>query len=289
MRRTVLAAAVAAAALPAAAHADGLPLVDFGVRPAAVTSPDGSTQYVALRAGKHTAVARLTRTGSLVQRRLLPGRLAIPGVAYDGTAGGLSADGSRLALIEPRKDFPRARTRLTLLGGRLLWERSIELEGDFSFDAIAPDGSALFLVEYPNRRDPSVYRVRVYDVKAERLLPKPLLDSEIAPIVMRGLPITRATSGAVAYTLYDGLGKPFVHALDTAKRSALCIALPREPRTGDHYALKLRTAGRDLHVKEHGTTLAVIDTRSNRVVPPGPWWMRAAATGWLDSAQAPTV
>jgi hypothetical protein len=288
MRRTVLAAVVAAAALPAAAHADGLPLVDFGTRPAAVTSPDGATQYVALPAGRHTAVARLRR-GSLRNRRLLPGRLAIPGVAYDGTAGGLSADGGRLALIEPRKDFPRARTRLTVLGPRLAWKRAIELKGDFSFDAISPDASALFLVEYPDRRDPSVYRVRVYDVKTERLLPKPLLDSKVAPIVMRGLPVTRATTGAVAYTLYDGFGKPFVHALDTAQRSALCIPLPRAAQTDDPYALKLRNAGTDLHVNQYGATLAVIDTESNRVVPPGPWWVRAAATGWLDSARAPTV
>ena len=45
---------------------------------------------------------------------------------------------------------------------------------------------------------------------------------------MHGQPLTRvgSTDGRWAYTLYDGGGKaPFVHALDTANRSARCIDL----------------------------------------------------------------
>ena len=46
---------------------------------------------------------------------------------------------------------------------------------------------------------------------------------------MSGLPMSRApraASGRWAYTLYDGAGEhPFVHALDTEQRTAVCIDL----------------------------------------------------------------
>jgi hypothetical protein len=258
----------------APAFADGLPLVDYGVRPDGITAADGSVRYATLGAGRAgTVVARIAPGSGRVQRsRVLAGRWAVPAVAYDGTAGGLAADGSTLALIRPRVAFPRKRTALVLLDEKLRVRSRIDLRGDFSFDAIAPDGSALFLVEYPNRRNPGVYRVRVYDVAAGRLLAEPLLDSRVATVVMRGLPVTRQSDGETAYTLYDGFGDPFIHALDTVKRSALCILLPDVPNQIDPTTLDLRLDGTALTVGVYGNPVEVVDTVTNAARPPAAGW-----------------
>lgn len=289
MRRVLpLAIALVVLATPDAA-ADGLPIVDYGVRPDEIGLRDGRERLALLPAGeRRTAVARF-EYGYVRRSALLPGTWAIPAVAYDGTAGGASADGRTYTLITPRKRFPRKTTELALLGRDLSVKRRIDLEGDFSFDAISPDGSALFLVEYPDRRDPSVYRVRVYDVAAARLLPKPLIDSKTAAIVMRGLPVTRATGrgGDVEYTLYDGLGDPFIHALDTAQRSALCIPLP-QPRTRNTARYGLEVGLHEIVVTDRQGTFAVVDTESNTASKPepAPWISLTTALSEMLRASA---
>jgi hypothetical protein len=161
---------------------------------------------------------------------VMPGTLTIPAVAYDGSASGLSADGRTLGLIQPRVSFPRAETTLMVVDARQLRFRElVKLHGDFSFDAVSPHGSLLYLIQYVSPVDPNAYRVRVYDVRVGKLLPGAVTDPQERGQKMHGSPITRTTSpdGRWAYTLYDGAGKtPFVHALDTSTRSARCIDLP---------------------------------------------------------------
>ena len=110
----------------------------------AVLTADGLARYVTLPAGHQTVVARTTiRGGSVLGSRPLAGRLTIPAVAYDRSASGISADGTTLALIEPRQAFPRRNTRLVVLDARRLrLRRTITLRGDFGFDAISPNGPA---------------------------------------------------------------------------------------------------------------------------------------------------
>jgi hypothetical protein len=72
---------------------------------------------------------------------------------------------------------------------------------------------------------------------------------------MRGNPISRALSpdGRWAYTLYDGGGgTPFVHALDTSRRTARCIDLGA--LKGSQYLWRLR-----LRVSRDGDLLAIRD------------------------------
>ena len=273
---TMLTAPAAGVIKTPIAEADGLPLIDRGVGNDGIENLSGSERYVALRAGRDTVVARVQQdTGTVLSSRFVRGELTVPAVAYDGSPAGLSANGELLALIKPRARFPRERTTLALLDAqRMRLRERIVLDGDFSFDAISPDGSVLYLVEYPNRRDPSVYRVRMYDVPAGRLLPKPLIDSRLAAVVMRGLPVTRTTSpdGATAYTLYDGGGDgPFIHALDTAERSALCILLPMAKRRPDPWKMQLEMApdGRELAVTAKGRTVAIVDTETAKAREPG--------------------
>lgn len=268
---TLLAAAVVAGT----ARADGLPVEGVDVGSSGVAARTGDVRYVALAARGETLVARTAMDGGQVLGfRLLRGRFTIPAVAYDGSADGLSADGRTLVLIRPRAQFPRAETTLAILDAeRLKLREVVTLRGDFSFDAVSPSGSWLYLVQYLSPRDPTRYAVRAYDVRAGRLQPDPIVDPTEPDERMGGLPITRATSpdGRWAYTLYDGAGKePFVHALDTSGRTARCIDLDALAGYRDLYRLRLDVSpgGGTLAVADGREPLAAIDTRTFRVSEP---------------------
>jgi hypothetical protein len=288
MRRGLCCGAIcgSALALPAAAGGDGLPVVGVNAGPAGVTTEASGARHVALPAGRgRTLVARVRKDGgSVLRSRALRGRFTIPAIALDGTPSGLSADGRTLALIRPRARFPQRTTRLALVGGRDLRVRDfMTLRGDFSFDALSPDGRTLYLIEYLSRRDPTRYAVRAYDVRAGRLLRAPIVDPREPDERMRGFPITRETSpdGRWEYTLYDGAGShPFVHALDTVRGEAACIDLDALTGFLRLYELRLRVAGGELRVLDGKRPVAVIDPETLRVSAPtaaGPAPARPAA------------
>ena len=169
---------------------------------------------------------------------------------------------------------------------------SFHLRGDFSLDAVSPDGRRLFFIEQTSARDLTRYAVRVYDLAARRLDPRPVVDPAEADEPMRGSPIARASSadGRWAYTLYDGNGThPFVHALDTAAARAKCVDLDALAGRGDLPALRL-TTGRDggIVVREpsRGRALLMLDPDSFQVREPfAPVaWLAALgitpASGW---------
>jgi hypothetical protein len=268
----VFAAALVAALVPAAALADGLPVLGVDVGSSGVSSiPDGA-RYVTIPAGSRTIVERVAqRGGQVLAWRSLRGTFTIPAVAYDGSAGGLSADGTTLVLIQPRTSFPRAATRLLVLGSDSLTPRRlVQLRGDFSFDAVSPNGSWLYLIHYVAPNDPTRYLVRAYDLTRGRLLAKPIIDPREPDERMRGNPLSRmmSSNGRWAYTLYDGAGgTPFVHALDTVARSARCIDLEGVPSGTDLWQLRLGIdgAGKRLVVRGRATPLLLIDLRTLRV------------------------
>src|SRR4051812_37697424 len=107
-RSTVLVVCAAAAAtVAAAARGDGLPVLGIDAGGTGVVAADGRSRYVTIPAGPATVLARVrVPSGQIDQSRLLSGTLTIPAVAYDGSAAGLSGDGSTLVLIEPRTGFP---------------------------------------------------------------------------------------------------------------------------------------------------------------------------------------
>lgn len=275
MRRGLCGAAICGLLLgvPAEARGDGLPVQGVDAGPTGVTS--ATARFVSLPAGKgRTLVARVRRDGGQVLRsRVLRGGLTIPAVAYDGSASGLSADAGTLVLIRPRARFPQPRTRLAVLDAKRLRVRSrLTLRGDFSFDALSPDGRTIYLIEYRSRRDPTRYAVRAYDLRSDRLLRAPIVDPREPDERMRGLPVTRETSadGRWEYTLYDGAGShPFVHALDTARGEAACIDLDALTSSDRIYELRLRSDGRDLSVLDGRTVVASIDRTTFRVGAPG--------------------
>ena len=284
MTRSRLAAAVLAAAMgalivaPVAARGDGLPIPGVYAKPGGVANLAGNVHYVTGTAGGKTVVARVNwTTGNTTAWDRLPGKFSIPAVGLDGSPSGLSANGHVLALIEARRTFPQSSTHLVVLDThRLDVRRTINLKGDYSFDAISPDGNRIYLVQYLSRHDPTHYAVRAYDVGPGRLEPKPIVDPTEPDEQMRGYPITREPSpdGRWQYTLYSGDKMPFVHALDTGRGRARCIDLPRMP--GSVYSDRLRISpdGRTIGVTSRNKgTLATIDTstfKASKTAPPAP-------------------
>jgi hypothetical protein len=279
MTRTLLlvAVVVAAGVTAAPAAADGLPVEGVDASRTGATAPGQGSRYVALPVRRDTLVAAVARDGGQVlASRFLEGRFTIPVVAYDGSAGGLSADGGTLVLINPRTRFPRRETTFAVLdAGALRVREIVRLRGDFSFDALSPRGTWLYLVQYLSPDDPSRYLVRLYDLRTGELAPEPIIDPREVGDVMRGSPITRASSpdGRWAYTLYDGAGAvPFIHALDTVNRSAHCIDLDElfgHPALAD-LRLHVGPGGRTITVRDAGGPLALVDTETLRVTEPEP-------------------
>jgi hypothetical protein len=279
--------AVAAGTTAGGARADGLPVLGIDVGSTGVTTR--TARYVTIPANTATVVARIGRRGGRVQAsRLLPGNFTIPAVAYDGSASGLAGNGRTLILIEPRLSFPRARTTFAVLDARTLRTLSIvELKGDFSFDAVSPQGSHLYLIQYIAPRDPDRYAVRTYDLATNRLLPHPVTDPREPEEQMRGRPLTRATDGdgRWAYTLYAGAGTPFVHALDTSARTARCIDLDMLGGTDvSLLGLRFDAARSALVVTRAQLPLLEIDTSSFSVRSPTAGTATDRESAWLPAA-----
>lgn len=147
-------------------------------------------------------------------------------MTYDGTRGGLSPDGTTLVLAPaPKGGGLAAESRLLVLDAKTLrTRRTVVLPGDFSFDALSPDGRTLFLIQHTSAVDFQRYRVRAYDLVHGRLRPQAIIDKTEPN--MSGYPVLRLTGPGAAsvYTLYAHQGgEPFVHALDTVHARARCL------------------------------------------------------------------
>jgi hypothetical protein len=268
MRRAllVLTLAAAAAVVAAGARTDGPQGPSPGVSAgwAGVLATNGKVRYVAVPGGRWTILEAVQVHGGRVLRWAeLRGTYGHPLVALDGTTGGLSADGKTLVLAsfatsDGISRFRALTTRTMRLG------KVVALRGPWSFDAMSPDASTLFLIQYLGTGIYPAYRVRAYDMNEHRLVPGAIVDRREEEAAMRGQPVTRrwSSDGRWAYTLYARQGEPpFVHALDTVARQAYCIDLPIRLRQPKQMALRLRLrSDGKLAVRSGPSTLAVVDT-----------------------------
>jgi len=256
----LLSALAAAGAASAGGPSPGLSLGAGGV------AGDG-VRYVAVQAGRGTVVEKIRlRDGVVLRSRWLDGRLGIPLVAFDGTAGGLSHDGRTLVLAGFTAPG-NSTTKLAILDAKSLRPRvETAFPGAFSVDALSPDGATLYLIEYTSLRYIDHYRVRAYDVAARRLVPGSIVDKREPKEPMAGAPGTRGTSpdGGWAYTLYSQAdGTPFVHALNTAERFAVCLDLAWKGSFDALRKLDLRLSrdgGELVLVRRDGTRVTSIET-----------------------------
>ncbi|HEX5928668.1 MAG TPA: hypothetical protein VFY48_04665 [Solirubrobacterales bacterium] len=265
------------------------------------------------RASGFTVLSRIDKRGGRVHRWwYLPGHYSIPSAAFDDRAGGLSADGSTLVLDRFSWIYPPRSTRLAIVHTERQPRRApgegppqpaierLHLSGSFSFDAISPDGSTVYLIEHLSRLFGGAYQVRALDVSSGELDPVPIVDPAEPMERMEGIPISRAYSrdGRWAYTLYTSHQKgkyelahePFVHALDTVSGEAVCIDLPQLEGRPNRFLLRLRAErnGRELEVfskaqvrqRPSSPPLLTVDTRSFEVRRPEPV---AAASGGVGA------
>jgi hypothetical protein len=202
----------------------------------------------------------------------IKGTWGIPLVAYDQTAEGLIAGGRTLVLaqdIYTGSGTLRKSTTLKLVDvRRMRVTRDIHLAGAFSYDAASQDGHYLYLIEYFTADDPTVYRVRAYDLRTGSLLAKIVSDRRSWQTGMQGMPISRTWKDGWAFTLYGGNARPFVHALDTRGLEAVCIDLPWRTSPQGVFDYRVRTdADGHLVVRgPHGRALVVIDRRSFKIL-----------------------
>jgi hypothetical protein len=295
LRRLLPLAVVALTAAPVA-------LADGGSAPVAtegVLAPGGKIRYLTLGNGRKTTVNASHLNGVVIRWRDIRGHWAIPGVAYDGTAGGLSGDGRTLVLIPTRTAPVPTRSVFQIVRtSDLAPVRRVRLKGNFSFDALSPDGSRLYLIQHVSRQNVSRYVVRAYALDERRLLPGAIADKAQRGWVMAGYPVTRATSadGRWAYTLYARPGGfPFVHALDTVNGVAHCIGIPWRGNQNPLWRLRLSLldGGRTLSLHwPSGRRYLAVARDTWKISHPGaaahaststgsgfPWWIVGVAGG----------
>lgn len=258
--------------LGAAGSAEG----DGGPAQGAVQGWDGlargGVRYVAVPTPGWTSLEVIARRGGRVIKFMnLKGSWGIPLVAYDGGGDALLRDDRTLVIGEATAG-PVLRKHSSFLFVdtlKLRILRRVHLNGHFAFDAVSPDRRYLYLTEYVSQQNLAEYRVRAFDLRSAKLLPKIVSDRTSWETTMVGMPISRVNREGWAYTLYGGAGgRPFIHALDTRHVEAVCIDLPwkSDPRYIYDYRLRWDKAGHLVVRGRNGRALVTVDRKDLRVL-----------------------
>ena len=274
----------ALAAAPAAA-ADGPLFVTQGGTGVVL----GATRYIPIPSsiGNDTQlVAISTRDGSEQDQLGLVGEWGLP--ATPSGAEGLSRDGKTLVLADTSAGQTSPSLFMVVNPKTMRIVKPITLHGYFTYDALSPDGTKVYFIQYSTVDGGSVnlgqYIVRGYDMKTNRLLPGRIADRTQKSWVMHGSPVTRTTSldGRWVYTLYQNPGGyPFVHALDTVRGVAHCVGIPLQNQNAI-YNMVLSLHGRTLSVHwRSGRPFVNVNTSTWAVTPARrtgfPWWTLSLA------------
>ena len=282
-----IAVLAALAAAPAAAADGPMPFAQQGgpgVLAPAADGKSGPLRIVVLpaNAGRDTIIEQIqAKDGQVRMYTDILGAYGIPSITWGAGGDSLSQDGRTLVLGTASAQAPSG--FLVYDTKTLRMKDSVSLPGAFSFDALSPDASRMYLVQHLNAKygDYAHYIVRAYDLRTHALLPGRIADHAQKSWVMDGFPVSRATSpgGRWVYTLYQsgGNGYPFVHALDTVRGVAHCIGLPM---TGGLWNLKLSLHGSRLAVHWlSGRPWKNVNTTTWAVTPAHkggfPWWTLA--------------
>jgi DNA-binding beta-propeller fold protein YncE len=219
----------------------GVPAADWGV-------------LVATRvAGTSTIVQAIDPLGGSVQREMsVKGAWQLPSIGLARLPGGLSADGRTLVLeaATAAGSGTDAPTRFAIVATEgTSAPRVITLPGRFTFDALSPDGTLLYVIEHLSRSD---YLVRQVDVRTGLLAAGAILDKRNVDERMAGYAATQLPGAdGWVYTVYRGEDGDFIHALDTQRGVALCIDLPGTEATDEtsagHWGLALDATGSVLY------------------------------------------
>lgn len=201
-------------------------------------------------------------TGATLHTLPIPGNYQLPPATLNGMPGGLSPNGSWLALesFDKTSTTPTASHLIVIDTSYASPPRRIDLDGFFSLDAVSNDGMRVYLIEYVS---PAAYRVRMYDVSAARLDPNVVFDKSDGSEAMTGLRLSGIPSpdGHWLYSLYVREGmSPFIHALSLDGPLAFCIDLPGAGYSSDsngfRWSIAMPTGGAQLFATNAATGVA---------------------------------
>jgi protein MpaA len=260
-----------------------------------------------------TIVEQVRRHGGLLGRRwLLPGAWHLSAPAYDREGTGLAAHAPVLVVKRygmPRHAGLRSHTDLTFLftgpyrphGSAPI--RPATLPGDYTVQAVSPDGEFVYLSHNLSLNSPRGPRFTLvpYSVRAHMLLPGNDIRANGEILSGSAIARTQDVSGHRVYTLYaDPLGRRgrfYVLALDTVHAGLAAVELPQLRDTENPLLLDLHLSpsGHVLAIRkrsarqwvDHETTVARIDLRklptaaSHR--PPPPTATASAATSAAEA------
>lgn len=210
--------------------------------PLGVATSDWSTLYVTEWGLENTTVRAIDpRTGQSLRETTVPGRYTLPEEGIGAALGGLSPNGRWLTLgskpgIEVGADnASHEHSRLAVLDTAFAQKaKPVELDGNFTFDALSNDGRSLYLIETlpenPTNTPGIGYKVRLYDLTTATLLPGVVVDKTAIAETMKGTRQSSVASvdGQWVYSLYlNEAGGPFIHMLNLGERFAICVFLPK--------------------------------------------------------------
>lgn len=158
--------------------------------------------------------------------RAIDGLWRLPLLGRDALPVGVSADRSTVVLVEDGAGLQDTVSRFAVstLGEAT---RVIELEGDYEFDALSPDGAILYVIEHLTGPPVGHYQVRAVDVATGSLRDEIIADKRNLEAAMGGYPITQLRhEDGVVFTLYRGTDHTFIHALNSREAWAICLGLP---------------------------------------------------------------
>lgn len=222
--------------------------------PLGVISADASHLY-SISTATATSMLVDTDPATRVTLRTLPlaRKFQLPPATVSGVPGGLSKNGRWLVLqaLDQNGTVPDATHLLVVDTSFSTTAMSIDLTGDFQFDAVTNDGTKVYLIEYVSG---SEYRVRDFDVRALRLDPNVVVDKSDSSEPMQGIRLSGVASpdGQWLYSVYarEKTGA-FIHALNLDNAIAFCIDLPGSGYAANYsdlqWSLGLSADGKQLY------------------------------------------
>src|SRR5262245_3125759 len=207
--------------------------------PPGVASPDWTTLYTIEQDGGKTRVRALdVQTGQALRETSLDGGYVFPTVTLDELRGGLSPNGSWLALERaPGLALSKTQSQFVVLDTR--FEKpprrvDLDVDGPYHFDGINNSGASLYLVQYltsPSLGAPK-YQVRYYDLALGQLSPDVIVAKGESQVMQGTHQLSvNAPAGDWRFSLYlNNSYGPFIHALNLNDRFAICIDLPKDQK-----------------------------------------------------------
>ena len=250
-------------------------LVTLALAPAAlagapyptVSAAQTETQRIGSRAVTVTTASGTTSVALTGASAELLGSWGLPIVTLRGHRAGLAYTGSAAVVVQ--RHPPAGRSVFAVVDAR--GAHVIDLAGAFSVDALAPDGSNLYLVEHLAGGGGNRYAVRTVDVSSGMLATGRLATKDFGESwesAMDGRPYDRVVSadGSWVFTLYRGRTRPFVHALHVTAAFAFCFDLPVRWQSAAA-GLRLRMGAKHrVMVRRHATELARISVDAPGIV-----------------------